>query len=53
MQDAAFDKERNNIELKLFFVILVLSLAFVLWISRMSYDNTAIELEEQYIRIQT
>ena len=53
IQDQLLDKEKNKVELNLYFVILMFSLIFVLWISRMAYSNTAIELEEQYIKIQT
>ena len=52
-QKQLLDKEKKNVELNLYFVILIFSLIFVLWISRMAYSNTAIELEEQYIKIQT
>lgn len=45
--------KKRWIEFWVYVVILAAGLCFVLWISRMTFQNTAIELSEQSVQIQT
>lgn len=45
--------KKKWIEIFVYFVILTAGLCFVLWISRMTFQNTAIDLSEQSVQIQT
>lgn len=53
MQNKNIDKKTKRVNFLIYLFILMFSLFFVLWISRMAYKNTAIDLSEQYIKIQT